>query len=326
MQMAEQTRSIIVKQDIFMPLWYVLSITEASKLNAMEIANLFHESGLFSTAYPDLMFNVLYRGVNEVVFDSQSDVRNVGQQNCVNDRYFYRQWGLRNIGQNGGIAGIDIRACDAWNISTGRGIIVAVSDTGIDLDHPDLSIPCLGWDSRSGSSPQRRHRCPFTGCSCHGTAVAGVIGAVRNNREGIVGVAPDSRIISVSNCNSHGTVMQDYHRARGINWAWYYGRADVINASWGLPQGPRTMEAIDSAAVRGRNGLGTVFVISSGNNGVPAVTFPAGLPNVITVGAINRYGRRAAWSNHGVRLNVVAPGVGIFTTRYGGYDYAQALL
>jgi hypothetical protein len=84
-QYAKQTNSIIVKQDDFMPLWYVLSCTKKSDKNAMELANQFFESGLFQFAEPDLMLeNIL---------------------NCVNDTYFPQQWGLRNTGQYGGIAG-----------------------------------------------------------------------------------------------------------------------------------------------------------------------------------------------------------------------------
>nr|WP_319571906.1 hypothetical protein [uncultured Draconibacterium sp.] len=107
-QYAKQTKSIIVKQDDFMPLWYVLSCTKSSSKNAMELANQFFESGLFQFAEPDLMLEDIL--------------------NCVNDAYFPQQWGLRNTGQYGGTAGIDIRACDAWNISTGANVNIAVID------------------------------------------------------------------------------------------------------------------------------------------------------------------------------------------------------
>jgi len=134
-QYAKQTNSIIVKQDDFMPLWYVLSCTKVSDKNAMELANQFFESDLFQYAEPDLMLdNIL---------------------NCVNDTYFPQQWGLRNTGQYGGNAGIDIRACDAWNLSTGSNINVAVVDEGIQLNHPDLqaNIHSLSYDGENGTSP-----------------------------------------------------------------------------------------------------------------------------------------------------------------------------
>jgi hypothetical protein len=87
-QMAEQTGCIIIEQDSFMPLWFILNTTEASELNALEAANFFYESDLFQAAEPDLM--VQYTTC------------------CVNDVYFGFQWGLKNTGQYGGTAGIDI--------------------------------------------------------------------------------------------------------------------------------------------------------------------------------------------------------------------------
>jgi hypothetical protein len=87
-QIAEQTGCIIIEQDFFMPLWFILNTTEASELNALEAANFFYESGLFQAAEPDLM--VQYATC------------------CVNDVDFGDQWSLKNTGQYGGTAGIDI--------------------------------------------------------------------------------------------------------------------------------------------------------------------------------------------------------------------------
>jgi subtilisin family serine protease len=169
-QMAERTNTIIIEQDMFMPLWFVLSTTERSELNALENANAFFESGLFQAAEPDLMVDV--RG-------------------CVSDPFFSQQWGLRNTGQSGGNSGIDIRACAAWEISTGRNVIVAIIDEGIEVNHPDLAanIHPLRFDcaTRTISTTQQ-----FVHGN-HGVPVAGVVGALQNNRhngnpEGISGV------------------------------------------------------------------------------------------------------------------------------------------
>ena len=68
--------------------------------------------------------------------------------------------GFKNIGQLGGTSGIDIKICDAWQLSTGNNIIAAVVDNGINLSHPDLfpNIYSLSWNSESGTSPQKKYR------------------------------------------------------------------------------------------------------------------------------------------------------------------------
>ena len=295
-QKAEKKQAIIVHQNEFMPLWWVLSVTENSNYNAMEMANHFHRSRLFQFAEPDFIVE------DEFL--------------CANDEHFGLQWGLRNTIQFGGRS-IDINICNAWQISTGQGVVVAVFDNGINLLHPDLrfNIHHISFDSESGTLPQR-----VLGVGVfrdHGTAVAGVIGAKRNNI-GIAGVAPNSRIMSVSNSLA-GTVLSRERRANGINWAWQHG-ADIINNSWGSATRHQILDdAINNAVQNGRNGRGSVVIFASGNGGNSSVSYPASLPNVIAVGAINRNGQRATFSQFGSALDIVAPGEGIWTTAYSGY-------
>jgi subtilisin family serine protease len=309
-QIAAKTKSIIVEQDPFMPLWHVLSITEQSNYNAMEAANIFYESGLFQASEPNLMVDVVQ---------------------CVNDTYFTQQWGLRNTGQYGGTSGIDIKACDAWQISTGNNITVAVIDEGIDLTHPDLlgNIHPLSFDTENRSSPSIIR-------GSHGTACAGIAGAIRNNTEGIAGVAPNSRLMSISRFLGNGSLLEpniQQDLATGINWAWQNG-ADVISNSWGhnALQGSFITDAVNNAVTQGRNGRGCVVVFASGNENASTVNYPASLPNVIAVGAISPCGQRKSpsscdrettWgSNYGTALDIVAPGVLIPTTdRQGGAGY-----
>ncbi|MDP2889441.1 MAG: S8 family serine peptidase [Bacteroidota bacterium] len=311
-QYAKQTKSIIVKQDVFMPLWYVLSCTKASE-NAMELANKFFESGLFQYAEPDLMLEDIL--------------------NCVNDTYFPQQWGLRNTGQYGGNAGTDIRACDAWNLSTGSNVNVAVVDHGIQLDHPDLqaNIHSLSYDTENSTSPSVVR-------GDHGTACAGIIGAV-GNTAGIRGIAPNCRLMSISNTLNSGTPNIKQKLANGINWSVQNG-AHVISNSWGSNDLTSSYidDAITNAITNGRNGIGCVVVFATGNNN-GAVIYPANSnPNIIAVGAISPCGQRKSttscdteinWgSNFGATLDVVAPGVLIPTTdRTGtnGYNPNWAL-
>lgn len=286
-QMAEQNNCIIVSQDEFMPLWYKLSVTEATEPNALECANLFHESGQFAVAEPDLTANLI----------------------LSNDQYFSQQWGLSTINIE-----------SEWSSSTGNNIIVAVIDQGIDLSHPDLAanIHPLSYDCQTGTAPQQIR-------GNHGTAVAGIIGATRNNNIGIAGVAPNCRLMSISHSLLANNTSVKEQLARGINWAWQNG-ADVINCSWSHPtalNGTYITDAISNAtSSNGRGGKGCVVVFSSGNDYSSTVNYPANLNNVIAVGAINSNNQRADFSNYGTTLDVVAPGVGIYTTdRQGSNGY-----
>jgi subtilisin family serine protease len=299
-QETEKEHAVIAYQDQFMPEWFVASVTVNSKYNAMELANRFYESGFFRYAEPDLMVDAKINGTN--------------------DTYFGDQWGLKNIGQYGGTSGIDIKAYEAWQIVTGSGIVVAVLDHGIQLNHPDLvvNIHPLSYDSETNSSPQGGLY------GDHGTACAGIIGAGRNNATGIAGVASDCKLMSISNSLLSNTTSQR-RRAAGINWAWQNG-ADIISNSWSSGVVHQVIDdAINDAVTYGRGGLGCVVVFASGNDNLSTVSYPARLPNVIAVGAMSPCGERKSkapiscdgenWgSNYGNMLDVVAPGVLISTT------------
>ncbi|MDR0733980.1 MAG: S8 family serine peptidase [Dysgonamonadaceae bacterium] len=299
-QQALNYSATIVCQDEFMPLWFVVSVTPASNYNAMELANVFYESDLFQSAEPDFIVENLLA--------------------CTNDAYFNDQWGLKNTGQHDGTAGIDIKMCDAWQISTGSNVIVAVLDEGIELNHPDLAanIYSQSYDTENGTSPSIVR-------GNHGTACAGIAGAISNNNAGIAGVAPNSTLISISNSLSLTPLIRQ-QLADGINWAWQHG-ADVISNSWAHPDlaGNYITDAVNNATSQGRNGLGCVLAFCT-QNWNDSVAYPATLPNVIAVGAITPTGSRASFSNYGSELDVVAPGVYVPTTdRQGdnGYNYSS---
>ncbi|MDR2653647.1 MAG: S8 family serine peptidase [Prevotellaceae bacterium] len=296
-KMAMQKKCTIIEQDQFMPLWFVLSTTELSEFNAMEMANIFYESGHFTTAEPNLMPSKLL---------------------ATNDTYYSNQWGLLNTGQYGGTSGIDINIVNAWSISKGNNIKVAIIDEGIDLTHPDLAgnIHSQSYDTQNRTSPSVIR-------GSHGTACAGIAGAIQNNNEGISGVAPNCKLISISrqltNISSLEMINVQQDLAAGINWARQNG-ADVISNSWGSDalQGSYITDAINNAVTQGRNGKGCVMVFASGNDFSSSVSYPASLSNVIAVGAIDNNGQRASFSNYGTELDVVAPGVEIYTTDIQG--------
>ena len=233
---------------------------------------------------------------------------------------------MSNTGQNGGTNGLDINVCDAWNITQGQNVVVAVLYHGLEINHPDLSnnIHPLSYDTESNTSPSLV-------LGNHGVACAGIIGAVKDNNEGIAGVSPQAQLMSISNSlgpNPNSRIK----RADGINWAVQNG-ADIISNSWGSGvQYDVIDDAIDNALTNGRNGLGTIIVFSSGN-GNGTVSYPANSnENIIAVGAMNPCGERKnpgscdgenLWgSNYGNQLDIMAPGVLIPTTdRQGTNGY-----
>jgi len=340
-QMTIQTKTTIIEQDAFMPLWFVLSTTEASKFNALEHCNFFYESGLFSASEPDLMFENMEHLVDNPHYVHQkafSTLGEIAETECANDSLFSYQWNLKNTGQQfivytfdgDSIAyqitpEIDIKACDAWHISTGNNVKVAVFDSGVDIEHPDLveNMSHLSYNCETGGGG--------SSIDFHGTACAGIIGGIRNNEKGIAGVAPNCKLISISfSYDPSNQLLSNQKIAMGINWAWQNG-ADVISNSWyieGTLHRSYIIDAIDSAVTRGREGKGCIMVFAAGNFEDTIVTFPASLSSefssVIAVGAITPYGERKTssfwdgigdWgSNYGSKLDIMAPGSLISTT------------
>lgn len=309
----------IVKQDTTLPLWYILKCSKNTIENTLEIANLFFETGYFDSASPDFL---TYENNDLLVSNSTNTTNSTSSNNCANDTDFNQQWGLNNgfvdgIAANSNNFNYDINACEAWTISQGAGINVAVIDTGIDLNNLDLSsnLHALSYDSETGSSPSQL----LSSYPPHGTHVAGVIGAVRNNEYQISGVAPQSKLISISNKLQRSAPNNISSLIDGINWAVTNG-ADVINNSWQCNQNPFMDDAIENAITNGRNGLGTIMVFCTGNNptGTPNgfnVWYPANSnPKIITVGAMNSTGQRSSFSKYGNTLDVVAPGSSVLTS------------
>ncbi|TPE17930.1 S8 family serine peptidase [Tannerella forsythia] len=184
---------------------------------------------------------------------------------------------------------------------------VAVVDQGIELNHPDLvaNIHPLNFDTETGSSPSIVR-------GNHGVACAGIIGASGNNAIGIRGVAPNARLMSISN-SLEAAPMSRIKRGEGINWAVQNG-ADIISNSWGSSVQYQIIDdAITNALVNGRNGRGCIVLFASGNDN-RAVNYPANSnPNILIVGAISPCGQRKSptscdgegWgSNYGSQLDV----------------------
>ena len=334
-QMAAQYGTEIIGNNRFMPLWYTLSCNAASSKNAIEAANLFHESQLFACSEPEFCYSMALHSDDSE--DSDDDF-------FPNDPYYPQQWNLKNTGeQEEGIAGIDINVEGAWGITKGGNVVVAVIDQGIHKYHPDLAanMHSDSYDAMTDSSPSVLVSVSNSGYA-HGTSCAGIIGAVQDNGIGLSGVAPEVELMDISIDLRIGyfTAQQV---ANTFNWAWDDGKAHVISCSWGnIGKHKFIDEAIDNALSKGRDGKGCVIVFSSGNEGYSYINYPANYdPRIIVVGGINPWGKRTIQgkmeggeyyvdfsSCYGEHLDVVAPSVLILSTTIHidgewGYTYSR---
>jgi subtilisin family serine protease len=199
--------------------------------------------------------------------------------------------------------------------ATGKGIRIAVIDTGADLDHPDLR----GRIVKANSFVDRGEQ-TFT-TDIHGTAVAGVIAAATNNQVGIVGVAPQAELYALKACwqkapGQREAVCDSYTLAKAVDFAIVQG-AQILNFSLGGPYDPLLARLINTALAKG-------IIVVAADAGDSAHSFPASLQGVLGIQGIDdlRGERRArAPARNGID-EVGAPAVDILTTvPHGSYDF-----
>lgn len=206
----------------------------------------------------------------------------------------------------------------AWPTSRGTGVKVAILDTGIDKDHPDLVsnikggvnfVPKRGWKVNPGG---------WDDDNGHGTHVAGLVAAV-DNEIGVVGVAPEAHLyaVKVLDRNGNGYVSDVI---AGLQWAVDSGM-EVINLSLGTNTDIQSLhEAVDAASA-----ASVILVAAAGNDGDTDpdsdVDYPAAYSSVIAVAATDSNDVRAYWSSDGPEVELAAPGVEVRSAwRGGGYQ------
>ena len=262
------------------------------------------------------------------------------------DPNFGSQWGFENVGQLGGLAGADVGAVAAWDITTGSpATVVAVVDTGVALDHPDLAgsswtnggesgagresngadddgnglvDDARGWDWVSGDP----NPADMNG---HGTHAAGIVGARTNNGAGVAGTSWGTRLMALRALSASGLgTVADLVRA--FRYAASKG-ARIVNISLGAP----TPSRAEQDAIAGAPGV--LFVIAAGNGGADRVgddndrfpEYPCAYPlaNIICVAATNSSDQLTSFSNYGAAtVDLAAPGQAILSTSAGGgYQY-----
>ncbi len=251
-----------------------VAITQLSGLETVDTAELIGIGGLLSTTPDDTDFGL--------------------------------QYGLLNTGQsiNGtvGTAGADIKASEAWTITTGDAdVVIAIVDTGVSQSHPDLQANVLPGHSTVGGSWDDDI------FISHGTHCAGIASGDTNNGQGIAGVGWDCSILPVKVLGLFGSGSEP-DIAAGIVWAADNG-ADVISLSLGSPDFGSVLEnACNYAADQG-----VVLVAATGNTpGVP-IFAPARFDATIAVGATDNRDRIASFTTTGPEMTVTAPGVDVWS-------------
>jgi thermitase len=247
------------------------------------------------------------------------------------DPNFASQWGLKKI-----------KAPEAWDISMGSSAIsIAVIDEGCDLAHEDLVYKGTGYDAFDGDTNPTP-----SGNDAHGTACAGIAAMRANNGRGGAGVAPNCRVLPIRIAKGVGGGFwstTDAKVADGIRKAvdgppGGSGGADVLSNSYQVSQSTVVTNAFKHAQTNGRAGKGCPTAAATGNGDVLGVIYPARLSPTIrgfmAVGASNEWDQRKSktsldgetwWgSNYGPEVDVVAPGVHIFTSDItGGAGYGS---
>ncbi|GAF77256.1 unnamed protein product, partial [marine sediment metagenome] len=214
------------------------------------------------------------------------------------DPWFGSQWGM-----------VKVQAPQAWEVTTGStSINIAILDTGVDLDHPDLANKIVSSISFSTATADDVHG--------HGTHVAGIAAAMTNNGVGVAGLGYTATIMNVKVLGDTGAGAYSWI-VSGIMWAVDNG-AEVINMSLGGSSPSSILEdAINYAWSKG-----VIVVAAAGNYGNTAPLYPAYYTNCIAVAATDSLDRLAGWSNYGDWVDVAAPGVGIYATlKNNGYGY-----
>lgn len=195
----------------------------------------------------------------------------------------------------------------AWDSANASNVTIAILDTGVTTNHPDLAAALLpGYNVVSQNSD-------ISDLTGHGTKTSGTAAAIVNNGEGVSGVAYGAKILPVRITNDPSSYAYWSDIANGITWAADHG-AKVVSNSYASYTGSSVSQA--AAYLRNKGGI---FFCSAGNDGAQIASNADA--NVVVVGATDQYDARAYFSNYGSFLDLVAPGVGIWTTdTSGGYS------
>lgn len=213
-----------------------------------------------------------------------------------------------------GVQHINSKPVHDQNI-TGAGIKVAILDTGIDYNHEDLKDNYKGgYNFVDNNIYPWDDNCLTFAKTCHGTHVAGIV-AAENNGIGVVGVAPNASLYAVKVLHASGSGNTSWIIS-GIQWA-VDNHVDIASMSFGGPDSQALHDALISAY-----NSGILLVASAGNTYGSGVEYPAAyIDSVIAVSATDSSDQIGSFSAIGPEVELAAPGVNIYSTVAGGYDY-----
>ncbi len=312
---------------------YLLSVAPASGYNGLSAANTFNGYEIVRWAQPNFIY------LNWEILNS-----------TVDDTYWPQQWAHKNTGQQvssgagdsgfpatvNGYTDADMDVDLAWDYLASNGsqaggnssVLIAMLDSGVDLDHPDIqdNLYNTGKDFTGDGQSDANDT------HGHGTCTAGIVAAVANNGQGVAGIAYNSKILPLRIMNDWGIAVSD-SLARAVDYAWQQG-ADILSNSWGGTSPAQVLtDAINRAKTQGRGGQGCVILFSSGNEGYGSVNYPGYLEDVIAVGASNMFDEKKnsgsqdynrKWSaNYGSDLDLVAPTIVYAPDIQGSAGYVE---
>lgn len=269
------------------------------------------EARKISSKYDITLKSLSNHGIATYIVEEENAnyIINNNDDNLVRNTLYSNQGFLRSdtyINNQYSLNMMDIK--EAWNYTTGSSdVIVAIIDTGVDTDHRDLSnkISPLSYNSNSNQVGIEY----VEDDQGHGTGVAGLIAATRNNGFGIAGIAENVTLLVIkANLPTEGK-FSDAAVIDGIYYAVDNG-ADVIN----LSLGSYYLNPLMREAVKYADAHGVIVVAASGNDGFTSPTYPAAYEEVISVSAVNSDGLLASYSNYGSTIDIAAPGTEIYTS------------
>lgn len=228
-----------------------------------------------------------------------------------NDPFFTNAIHLENRNADGSHAGVDLNVREAWARTMGAGVIVGVVDDGMELGHPDLIANTAG-QSHYNFVASNTNAFPQLSADNHGTAVSGLIAAVANNSQGVVGLAPEAKLTAMRIFSGGNFAVDDltmfnvFTYRNGVVW--------VQNHSWGytgneqLAPAQIELDGMTNAVFGGRGGKGVVLVRSAGNerefSGDSNNDGYQNVPHSISVAAVKQNGRFTTYSSPGANVLV----------------------